>query len=62
MHTPALPATMREQVTDIDPGRITCYGCGKVIFNTRSCVQMSAKLFCTEECSNRTAIRRLRRL
>lgn len=62
MMNPALPATMREPVTDIDPGRITCYGCGKIIFNTRSCVQVAAKLFCEELCADVTAIRRLRRI
>ena len=62
---PALPATMRteegERITDIEPGRLTCYGCGKVIFNSRSCVQTGARLFCEELCADRTAIRRLRR-
>ncbi len=66
MMNPALPATMRtadgELVTDIEPGRLTCYGCGKVIFNSRTCVQTGARLFCEEECANRTAIRRLRRV
>lgn len=59
MRNPALPAA---DVTEIDPGRLTCYGCGKVIFSTATCVQMSAKLFCTETCADLTAIRRLRRV
>jgi hypothetical protein len=65
MKNPALPATQRDEygypLTEIDPGRITCYGCGKTIFNTRTCVQMAAKLFCAEHCADLTAIRRLRR-
>lgn len=62
MQNPSLPATMREPVTDIDPGRLTCYGCGKIIFSTAMCVQVAAKLWCREECANETAIRRLRRV
>jgi hypothetical protein len=52
---------MREDITDIEPGRLTCHGCGKVIFNTRTCVLVAARLFCTEQCADLTAIRRLRR-
>lgn len=65
MKNPSLPATMRteegERITDIEPGRLTCYGCGTVIFNSRTAVMTAAKLFHDEECANRTAIRRLRR-
>jgi hypothetical protein len=47
-----------EQPTDLKP--LICAGCPQSIFNTRVCVQVRGKLFCTEECANRAALRKLR--
>lgn len=59
MKNPALPATMREPVTDIDP--LHCKGCETVIFSTARCILVKGVLWCSEACADRAVLRRLRR-
>jgi hypothetical protein len=59
MRRPAIPATMRDEVTDIQP--LKCAGCAKVIFNTATCIMVKDTLYCAEWCADLAAVRRLRR-